>query len=430
MFLLKVADKNFVISHDGSFSVGEMKNKPFLELLSIASLDSLKKPQEAKNPPDQRSKIPLSLFSSSSLSSSSPPPESKLWVTKVVSFSSEFSSDGGDYGANCVIGPPTFFPDHGDSTSTWCHSESSSNFEYIEVEFERAILPTKFYIFETFNPSCCTKVSMITHSNESITLWTGLPTINPSGSVQFEINVNRDTIQFSPPSKRFRFEFSMSLLSNDWYEIDAIQAFDALSTSIDVDENLMASPFAPFFGDLSVSDLTFELLQSLDLPIKRTNDSIFKKLQPSSPKLVPAHSILLYTYSETFRNWISDGLLPSDSLIVISDIDPLLFQSLLELVYSRTIRSLPPRLGFSLYLLCKFYGIAPSLQNLCLQHFISFIDDDNRIDIFANLHLFGIPTLNCFFLDQIDTRLILKQEPLLQSLPSSLLVAIIRMKKS
>ncbi|MFN8395368.1 MAG: hypothetical protein U0176_12055 [Bacteroidia bacterium] len=82
-----------------------------------------------------------------------------LWASKVVNKSSEYSPT--QFSAAQILGKPNVFPNPRESPCAWSplHQDSQKR-EFIEVEFEKAIVVRQVIVAESFNAGCVTGVHL------------------------------------------------------------------------------------------------------------------------------------------------------------------------------------------------------------------------------------------------------------------------------
>ncbi|XP_063240134.1 F-box/LRR-repeat protein 4 isoform X1 [Bacillus rossius redtenbacheri] len=160
------------------------------------------------------------------------------FVQEVRSYSSQYGSDFSiSYTAYNITGRPSKFPDYGDFPQTfvmrtygrwWDEAPSRSEVympqtcgdiasqDYIELEFEQAVFPSRVHVYEIYNPGAVVRV-WASDGDRWARLWEGGPQVVGHVPRIFSPDIAR--VHF--PAKLLRLEFSHRHL--DYYtEIDAV----------------------------------------------------------------------------------------------------------------------------------------------------------------------------------------------------------------
>lgn len=143
--------------------------------------------------------------------------EISQWVKSVI----KFSSQDNERPAVNIVGPPKVYPAYEDSKSCWqpLLSKETNGKEFLEINFEKAIYPTRIHIYETYNPGFCVAVSGKVESGLWIQLWQGKIQSKPSEPVINE----KKFVKFNFPVSEIRLEFDCN--SKFRYQIDACRLF-------------------------------------------------------------------------------------------------------------------------------------------------------------------------------------------------------------
>lgn len=147
--------------------------------------------------------------------------QSVQWASKVVSKSSEYTPT--QYGAKQALGPPNVFPNPNDNPCAWSPKAADSRVkEYIEVEFDQAIVVRQVIVAESFNAGCVTMVRLWQNDGDvgEVIVRNDGPT--PEKSRWLSIKVAADP----SPVKKITVYMNTSLVPG-WNHIDAIGISDS-----------------------------------------------------------------------------------------------------------------------------------------------------------------------------------------------------------
>eukprot|EP01080_Neovahlkampfia_damariscottae_P005327 gene5327-9136_t len=134
--------------------------------------------------------------------------------TKTVKTSSYYLG----YPSTNILGEPTVYPEYGDHKNAWAPQKPNGTKEWVEIFFEKPVLPNKIKIYETFNPGSCVKVSARTPTFEWVELWSGKKQENVGKAVINEIDLKQ--IDFLVEEIRLDLDCEKN---EGFYQIDAIQ---------------------------------------------------------------------------------------------------------------------------------------------------------------------------------------------------------------
>jgi hypothetical protein len=149
-------------------------------------------------------------------------PDSVMWASSVVSYSSQYGS--GSWSANQTLGPPNVYPSHGDNTKAWASQTSGGRREFLEVGYSNPISIIGVDVYETDNPGAVDKVEARDPDGTLHLLW--------SGSAEKLSGARIFQIRFPPTSflvKSIRISLDSPAVSG-WNEIDAIGIIIPFST--------------------------------------------------------------------------------------------------------------------------------------------------------------------------------------------------------
>jgi hypothetical protein len=124
-----------------------------------------------------------------------------------------------------MIGKSNTYPNYGDIKTAWAPSKIfSKEYEYLEIQFEKKVIPMEIEIYETYTPGSLIKIFM-KKKEEYIEIYSGICFLKQGNS---EICKNESRI-FKPKLKKFNIRTNVFYLIIDitnntkWYEIDAIK---------------------------------------------------------------------------------------------------------------------------------------------------------------------------------------------------------------
>ena len=104
---------------------------------------------------------------------------------------------------------------HGDFTTAWASKDPNGGIEWLEVDFERAVLPDSVIIHESFNPGAIIRIEALSPANRYLTIWSG------SASAADDLREFAVPYSLSSPTRTLRVTLDTSIVSG-WNEIDAV----------------------------------------------------------------------------------------------------------------------------------------------------------------------------------------------------------------
>ncbi len=141
-------------------------------------------------------------------------PPSPIWADRVVSFSSEYTSES--WSARQVLGPPNVYPRSVDDSGAWAPLAEDGGVEVIEVGFSASARAHGVRIAETYNAGAVTQVELITE--------TGLRRVVFEGAAEPIGAAHMRELSFACTDERVvgaRVTLSTAAVPG-WNEIDAI----------------------------------------------------------------------------------------------------------------------------------------------------------------------------------------------------------------
>lgn len=142
------------------------------------------------------------------------PPPSIVWASKVLGFSTEYSSSS--WSASQVLGAPNVFPGTGDHVHAWASRGADDRAEWLEVGFEVPRSVSGVEIYETFNAGAVDRVELVTASGRRITAYAGSAQAR-AGSFKRQLQIACT----SEPIAAVRVSLASQVVAG-WNEIDAI----------------------------------------------------------------------------------------------------------------------------------------------------------------------------------------------------------------
>lgn len=201
----------------------------------------------------------------------------RQWVLEVSAFSSQYGNPS--WQAANVSGPPRVFPQHGDNALAWAAAPRGSR-EYIELVYDKAVVPVEIIIYETYHAGGVRTVSAKDDYGNWIPIYNAenLENILESRKLSLAVDPEGTSRKLTLPSADFvtrelRIDIDQSLC-NDWAEIDAVELV-GFETS---ESGLTAQLVAYFNSVLSealsgnpsrFSDVTFNLRDSSRIQAQR-----------------------------------------------------------------------------------------------------------------------------------------------------------------
>lgn len=158
-----------------------------------------------------------------------------VWASKVVSFSSEYSSKVNS--ANQVLGKPNVLPTGGSSPCAWTYGKKAKNGdEYIRVSFDKPIKARQIAIAENYKPGAITKITLYgKNKGEEKVVYENIPKLSPEPKRM--LNVFFDETSFDVVEAEIRL--NSRAVSN--FQIDAIgitNRSDSIKAKINIPINM------------------------------------------------------------------------------------------------------------------------------------------------------------------------------------------------
>ena len=117
-------------------------------------------------------------------------------------------------------------PEAGDFPTAWSSKTQDDQSEWLELEYEEAVLATAVEIHETYNPGAVIKVSVYDSQGKEVTVWEGIdptPQTQAKGVSKISIGVNFST-------KRVKLYIDSPSVPG-WNDIDAVGLNDAMGNT-------------------------------------------------------------------------------------------------------------------------------------------------------------------------------------------------------
>lgn len=140
--------------------------------------------------------------------------ELRQWASR-ASASSEYGSDS--WAAFQATGAPNTYPQCGDIGTAWA-SSSSSGVEWLELEYDTAVVATRVEIYQTYNPGAIHQVELVDEANVTHVIYQAAPTLMSECPYILIIPVSDVDV----PVKRLIIHIDQSTTAN-WNEIDAVE---------------------------------------------------------------------------------------------------------------------------------------------------------------------------------------------------------------
>jgi len=272
--------------------------------------------------------------------------EISQWVKSVTKFSSQDT----ERPAINIIGPSKIYPAQEDSKSSWepLLNKGNKGKEFLELKFEKAVYPTRFHVYETFNPGFCVSVCGKVETGLWVQLWQGkIQSKLPTGSVINEKKFEK----FNFPISEIRLEFECNPKFR--YQIDAccLFGYDEIplekgsETSSDSQQQ-GSNNFGIWFNNPSLSDFT----------IINNNKQTY-----------PCHRFILANASQKLLNICNNG---SDELKV--SFDKTFLKMVLKYIYTgRYNLNIPHGKNLkTLIYISDYFGLV-ALRKACFESLLS-----------------------------------------------------------
>ncbi|RKY84584.1 hypothetical protein DRQ09_08450, partial [candidate division KSB1 bacterium] len=211
--------------------------------------------------------------------------QTELWASKVIDVSSNPET------AIQALGKPDTYPNYGDFSTAWSPASESSEKEWIELGFDKAILLNKVSIYETYNPGAID--SVFARGIDGYLHLLGLGGLVPAGD-------SARVFELSIPATNYLVE--SVLISLNPSKVPGKNEIDAVK--ITGFEGMGGGDVHPpeFVGEVSVKD------------IKMNSADIFWQTDE------PATSEIMYGLNKIYENYFVDSLLKLSHHIKLSNL--------------------------------------------------------------------------------------------------------------
>ena len=143
------------------------------------------------------------------------PGEVRQWAVKAAA-SSEFLED--KWSAMQAAGKPDTFACE-DSATAWAAADQDT-IEWIELEYAEAVVPVEVNIYQNYNPSQVTEVTVFTEDGERHVIWEGYPERVKECPDLMTVTVDTD---INKPVRKVRVTLDQRVNGWGWNEIDAVE---------------------------------------------------------------------------------------------------------------------------------------------------------------------------------------------------------------
>jgi hypothetical protein len=143
------------------------------------------------------------------------PGETRQWAAK-ASASSEFLDER--WSAMQATGKPDVLA-CADSVNAWA-AANQNTIEWIDLEYEQAVIPTEINIYQNYNPSQVTEVAVFTDDGEKYVVWEGYPEKVKDCPDRMSVTVDSN---FHKPVRLVRVTLDQRVNGWGWNEIDAVE---------------------------------------------------------------------------------------------------------------------------------------------------------------------------------------------------------------
>jgi hypothetical protein len=86
------------------------------------------------------------------------------------------------WGVNQVTGPPNT-TGLGDIATAWASATPDDSPEWLELEYDKSVVPTAILVYETYNPGAVVRVTHVPYWGREKTLWEGQDPVGANGGV-------------------------------------------------------------------------------------------------------------------------------------------------------------------------------------------------------------------------------------------------------
>lgn len=148
------------------------------------------------------------------------------WADTVFTASSQFNPNIAEYSARQALGAPSVMPDFGISSCAWSPYSSRTKYEWIELGFNKNILPKQIAVYENCNPGAIYKITAYSLDGKEAVVFSN-PRPEPNFVIGKILYIFNPKIDFNV--SRLRIDINLSLYS-DAYQIDAVAVSDGLDS--------------------------------------------------------------------------------------------------------------------------------------------------------------------------------------------------------
>jgi hypothetical protein len=142
--------------------------------------------------------------------------EIRQWAAR-ASASSQYGSDS--WAAGQATGAPDTYPECGDIQTAWA-TESSDGVDYIELEYDTPVFPTRLEVYQTYNPGAISKIELVDITGTSHGVYVdSTPTVMDACPYILGLSISVVT---DDPIDRVIIYLDQSK-TNAWCEIDAVE---------------------------------------------------------------------------------------------------------------------------------------------------------------------------------------------------------------
>eukprot|EP01080_Neovahlkampfia_damariscottae_P005516 gene5516-9333_t len=186
--------------------------------------------------------------------------DSKL-NTKIISQwvkTAKASSQYGGWNPQNMVGKSNTYPKYGDLKTAWAPSSSNGTKEWVELTFEKHVVPTKIIIYETYNPGACVKISGKDKKGNWVELWSGSKQPNIGKATKNEQKLKQ--VDFLVNEIRLDMDCTNQ---TSYYEIDAVELFGTeVKLPVTVETTIS---FGQWYKNTNFSDITF-IVDNVKIP--------------------------------------------------------------------------------------------------------------------------------------------------------------------
>ncbi|KAI8777438.1 BTB/POZ domain-containing protein 19 [Biomphalaria glabrata] len=277
----------------------------------------------------------------------------RQWASKVIKFSSQYNNSS--WSAEQILGPPKVYPQYGDIQGAWA-SASIDSLQFIELEYEKAVLPESINIYETYNAGATVAVKVMNPFNQWEVLW----------STTAVENIKSSRI-FSPPLREVKFATNKVRLevnctvAASWCEIDAVEFIGQEKAGLILDDKSYTDAMRSIVNNPTYSDVKLVL----------NNETAY-----AHKSILAARSTF---FSKQFEQYTTDLI----ELNLSISYDELL--AILSFIYTN---QLPPDISTdTLITLCEVSSTLdiPSMKQYAVHRLFSLLTYENVVGIYLRV---------------------------------------------